>query len=245
LGDLHIPFQVDNQIDLACKRNLNADVIVTSEVCDCYSISRFTKEINIPLHHEIDLIVRYFEFLSNTFDDKLIFVVGGNHASRVGKAITSNIPPSLLFLTNQNLLSVLAKPFPNIIVVDSFYLQINDTVFAHVETFSKVDMKAGVTTYNFFNEWKKTLGLKDFRCVIEGHVHKLAVSYHDDDVKIIEGGALCYVPDYAVEKYYSRPQTNGYVVVQQINGETDFNLTREYQLEGQKYIPRYNPIKII
>jgi len=245
LGDLHIPFQIDEQIDIACQRNLNADVVVTSEVCDCYSISRFTKEINVPLHHEIDLIVRYFEFLNNTFPDKLIFVVGGNHADRVGKAFTHNMPSSLLFLANENLLELLAKPFENIIVIDNFYMQINDAVFAHVETFSRVDLKAAVNVYNFFNSWRNTLNLNEFKLVVQGHTHMLGTSYHDDNLKVMEGGCLCGIPDYAVGKFYSRPQTNGYVVVQQRKGITDFNLTREYILEGQKYIPRFNPIKII
>ena len=245
LGDLHIPFQVDSQIDLACQRNIAADVVVTSEVCDCYSISRFTKEINVPLHHEIDLIVRYFEFLSTTFCDKLVFVIGGNHAERVGKAFTHNVPPSLLFLTNQNLLELLAKPFENIIVVDGFYFQINDAIFAHVETFSKVDLKSAINVYTFFNSWRNTLNLNDFKLVIQGHTHMLGISYHDDNLKVIEGGCLCTIPDYAVEKFYSRPQTNGYVVVQQKDGVTDFNLTREYILDGQKYIPKFKPIKVI
>jgi hypothetical protein len=52
-----------------------------------------------------------------------------------------------------------------------------------METYSKVDLKSGVNTFSFFNEWKKSLGLGEFRCVIEGHVHKLGISYHDDDLK--------------------------------------------------------------
>jgi hypothetical protein len=95
---------------------------------------------------------------------------------------------------------------------------------------------------NFLNEWKETLGLENFRFVVQAHTHMLGSTYRGGSFKIIEAGCLCRVPDYAVQGFYSKPQTNGYVVVIQKNGKTDFNLTREYCFDTQRYVPQWSPL---
>jgi hypothetical protein len=127
LGDPHIPFQEDEQIQTAVNRNLTADVVVTNEVADCYSISRFNKNLSIPFEVEVDNIIRYFEFLNDTFP--LVFVLVGNHDKRVSKIFMKGVPPSLMFLVEENMLKLLAKPFSHIIVTEQPYLQINDAEF--------------------------------------------------------------------------------------------------------------------
>lgn len=242
LGDLHIPFQIDEQVEEAVNENINADIVVTNEVMDCYAISRFRKSLSIPMETEIDRTVRYFEYLNSTFDLAIVF--GGNHELRVHRKFQEGIPTPLMWMIKDNMLRLLAKPFPNVIVVDGLCVQINDCLFAHMESFSKVDLKSAVNAYNFFQEWKTTLNLDDFRCVVQGHTHMCGASYRAGNFKIIEGGCLCNVPDYAVEKMYSKPQTNGYVVVRQVDGVTDFNNTREFVFEGTSYVPYFNPIKL-
>jgi hypothetical protein len=167
IGDLHIPFQVDSQIQEAINRNLNADMVVTTELMDCYSVSRFNKEMSIPLEVEIDNTVRYLEYLSETFPCTIVML--GNHEARVGREFYKNTNPSLLFLVENNILKVLSKPFKNVIVVEQPYVQINDAVFVHAEKFSAVDLKAGVGVYNFLNEWKESLNLQDFRLCVQSH----------------------------------------------------------------------------
>lgn len=240
IGDLHIPFQLDEQIEEACDNNINADVVVTAEVMDCYSLSRFRKNLSVPLEQEIDWTVRYFEYLNEKFDR--VIVVGGNHINRISRSFMDSVPTPLLFLVREDMLELLAKPFPHINVVNQVCFQINDTVFAHAELFSRVDLKAGMRAYDFFNEWKDALGLKDFRCVVQGHTHMMGVGYRAN-MKVMEGGCLCRVPDYAIEKFYSKPQQNGYVVIRQNNGYTDFNKSREFVFQLQKYIPNFNPTK--
>ena len=235
LGDPHIPFQCDDQIQIAMNRNASADVVLTTEVIDCYSISRFNKNLSVPFEVEIDNAVRYFETLSENFP--LIIVTSGNHDKRIDKAFMKGIPPALLWLVKGSILKLLAKPFPNIIVSETPVLQINDAVFAHAEFFSKVDLKAAMNVRGFLSEWKDTLSLRDFRLVIESHTHMVGATYRSGNLKVMESGCLCKVPDYSVMGFYSKPQTNGYVVVVQKDGVTDFNLTREYVFPTEKYVP--------
>jgi hypothetical protein len=235
LGDLHIPFQSDDQIQTAMNRHASADIVLTTEVLDCYSISRFNKNLSVPFEVEVDNAVRYFETLSENFP--LTIVTSGNHDKRIDKAFMKGVPPALLWLVKGSILKLLARPFPNIIVAESPVLQINDAVFAHAEFFSKVDLKAAMNVREFLNEWKDTLNLRNFRLVVESHTHMLGATYRSGNMKIMESGCLCKVPDYSVAGFYSKPQTNGYLVIVQKDGKTDFNLTREYSFPTEKYVP--------
>ncbi len=234
LGDLHIPFQNDEQIQTAMNRNATADIVLTTEVLDCYSISRFNKNLSVPFEVEVDNAVRYFEVLSENFP--LTIVTSGNHDKRIDKAFMRGVPPALLWLIKGSILKLLARPFPNIIVAETPVLQINDAIFAHAEYFSTVDMKAGVNVRNFLNEWKDVLDLRNFHLVVESHTHMLGATYRSG-VKVMESGCLCKVPDYSVAGFYAKPQTNGYLTIVQKNGITDFNLTREYSFPTEKYTP--------
>lgn len=242
LGDLHIPFQEEEQLQLAINRNQAADIVVTTEVADCYSISRFNKNMSVPFEVEVDNIIRLFETLNSMFS--LTFVMSGNHDKRIIKDFMRGIPASLLFLVQDDLLTYLAKPFPNITVVKHPIFQINDCVFTHAEYFSKLDLKAGVSVNNFLSEWKDTLDLKNYRCVLQSHTHMLGSTYRGGNIKIMETGCLTRIPDYAVNAFYSKPQTNGYIVVKQDMGVTNFDLTREYVFPTQKYIPHWAPTSL-
>jgi len=240
LGDPHIPFQIDEQIQLAVNRNKTADLVVTVEVADCYSISRFNKNLSIPLELEIDYILRYFEFLNETFP--LTLVLAGNHQKRIAKEMMKNLHPSLLFLVDGDLMHKLAKPFKRIVVCKTPILQVNDTIFTHAEIFSRVDLKSGINVYQMIQEWKEVLDLRAYHCIVQSHTHMLGATYRGGHCKIMESGCLCTVPDYAVQNFYSKPQTNGYIVVVQRDGITDMNLTREYTFGSPMYEPNHNPI---
>lgn len=241
LGDMHIPFEVEEQVQEAINLSATADICVASEISDFYSISRFNKNFSIPLEVEIDKIIRLYEFLSSKFP--YVFVIQANHDNRVGRQFT-DLPPALaLLVKTSNMLKYLARPFANIAVVDQWYIQINDTIFAHAEAFSSVDMKVGVKVRDWMRDWTEALDLQPFRCIVQGHVHQLGVTYRNG-TKIIESGCLCYQPDYSVERLYARPQVNGFVEVVQDHGRTNFELTREHRFETPVYKARYNPVGI-
>jgi len=236
LGDLHMPFEVESQVQTAINRNATADVCVCAEISDFYAISRFNKSMSVPLEIEIDRIVRFYEYVNSKFSK--VFIINGNHGERVNRQVTGNLPSSLnMLIKTTNMLKFLARPFPNINVVDGWFFQINDLFCGHAETFSKIDMRSGVNVYNWLTEWTGVFDFNPVRFIVQGHVHQLGVSYRND-VKIVEAGCLSYIPDYSVEKFYGRPQVNGYVVVIQNDGLSDLNLSREYMFETPKYVPQ-------
>lgn len=241
LGDLHIPFEVEDQVQTAVNMCATADICVASEISDFYAISRFNKNFSIPLETEIDKVIRLYEFLSKTFP--YVFVIQANHDNRVGKQF-NELPPALaLLVKTSSMLKYLARPFANIVVVEQWYIQVNDAVFAHAEAFSTVDMKVGVKVRDWMRDWTEALGLQPFRCIVQGHVHQMGVTYRNG-TKIMEAGCLCYQPDYSVERLYARPQVNGFVEVVQDDGKTNFELTREHRFETPIYKQRYNPVGI-
>ena len=235
LGDPHIPFQNDNQIQEAINKHATSDIVVTTEVIDCYSISRFNKNLSVPFEVEVDSAVRYLETLSENFP--LVIITSGNHDKRIDKAFMRGVPPALLWLVKGSILNLLAKPFANIVVSETPVLQINDAVFAHAEFFSKIDLRSAMNVRTFLQEWKETLDLRDFRLVVESHTHMMGATYRGGATKIMESGCLCKVPDYAVAGFYSKPQTNGYLTIVQRGGATDFNTTREWVFPTEKYVP--------
>jgi hypothetical protein len=238
LGDPHIPFQCDDQIQTAINRNASADIVITTEVMDCYSISRFNKNLSIPFEVEVDNTLRFLETLSEKFP--LVLITSGNHDKRIDKAFMKGVPPALLWLVKGSILKLLAKPFANVLVIESPVLQLNDAIFAHAEFFSTTDLKSAINVRDFLNEWKDTLSLDNFRLVVEAHTHMIGSTYRGS-MKIMESGCLCKVPDYAIASFYKKPQTNGYLVIVQKDGITDLNLTREFVFPPEKYVLSHSP----
>jgi hypothetical protein len=232
LNDLHIPFCCFSQVEEACNLQAAADILVVTEIMDCFSISRFNKPLSVPMELEIDNTIRLLEFFSSRFP--LIIIPQVNHELRVEKAFLKDINPSLLFLVESNMLRRLAAPFPNIVVISNWFLQINDAILAHSEKFSKVELKAGVTVSEFFEAWREPLGLNPIHIIAQSHTHRLGSVYRGR-VKIMETGCMAEVPQYAVAKMLGRPQNNGFCVIVQKKGLSDLNLSREYYLESPKY----------
>jgi len=227
LCDLQIPFENEEAIQKAIDSHITADFVVMSEVLDCYSLSSFWKRQNVPFEIEIEKTLRLFEYLNETFP--VIFLLKSNHDDRVGKSLTKRIPSSLLFMTDFHILEVLSRPFKNIYFVGDWFIQIGDALFCHADTSSAVDMKTGYNLLLYFYEWGKTLGIKDFSIIVQGHTHYLG-SLHRPGIKIFEGGCLCGELDWHRERYHKKPWTLGYVAVTQENGKSILNLCREYQL---------------
>jgi hypothetical protein len=231
LQDLHIPFQDDEAIQWAVDLGRASDlVVVNGDYCDMYAISRFQKELNIPLEVEIDGMCRVNEFLARTFEPVPVVVVQSNHHWRVAKAMM--FPPTLEFLVETDLVEMLAKPFANILAMDDWWIQVNDTIFAHAETNSVTEGKPVVDTWQWFNNWRKYLELRDFTTLVEAHTHRIAV-VHRLGGKMMEAGALCKAMPYTRRGVkYRYPGNTGFAQIVWDNGASRMNLCREYCREG-------------
>jgi hypothetical protein len=186
------------------------------------------KEFSVPLEVEIDGLCRFFGYMSEVFEGVPVILVQSNHAMRVAKSIV--MPMSLEFLVKLDLLRELARPYPNIIAWDDWYVQVLDTIFAHSETNSKVPAKPAVEVYEWFLHRGRRLGLKPFTTLIQAHTHHLAVIF-DDIYKLFEGGCLCQEMPYSRrDAKYMRPQNSGCVVITWQDGESVLNQCREFAL---------------
>lgn len=227
ISDAHIPFQDDSALEFAVQTNLAANVVVEGgDINDCYALSRFEKEVNVPFEQEIEGILRHNEWLSTAFPDVPIIQLSGNHHKRIRRSV--EYPQSLNFLYDRDFYTTMASPFPNILAVNNWYYQINDAIFAHDEQASSVDGKSVVNLYQYLQESWEFLGLRPFRVIVQAHTHQVAVTYRYGR-KLMESGAMCRAMPYSYSSSrYKKPQACGYVTVIQRDGVSVLNECREH-----------------
>lgn len=224
LNDMHIPCQFDAAIEQAVRENRSADVVILSEVSDLYALSSFSKTKHISFEHEIEEIIRIYEFLSESFP--LVVVVNSGHAKRLPKYILNRIRSDLLFLVETDLLGFLAKPFNNIITVPEVYYTINDVLFSHIEKHSSVvPLRSAAKSHEWLQNWKYHLGIPEYRVLVQGHSHHSGV-INLPDVQLIESGCLQRIPDWIFNKSPMLPWVHGWTVLFQYDGVTNRNATQ-------------------
>jgi hypothetical protein len=231
LGDMHIPFQDEAKLQKAIDLGRNADIIIRNgDPVDMYSISKFFKEFNVPMEVEIEELLRNSEYLSEVFGGVPIVDIQSNHPWRVAKAI--QMPMSLEFLVRTDLLREFSRPFPNVFAHDDWWVEINDTIFAHAEASSVVPSKVADDTWTWFKEWQQEdeMCIRPFRTLVEAHTHRLSCHIRGNG-KVFEGGSLCKLMPYTRRGIkYRRPQSQGAVIITWKDGVSDLNQCREYVL---------------
>jgi len=170
--------------------------------------------------------------------DKCYF--SGN--SRVDRIIEEKIPAEAQFLFRHSILDRLAGgeiidedgsvsdilEFDNVFAIGGtpetrWYTRIGNTVFSHPTKYLKHEGRTAEYMLQFFRD--KMEGIDS---VVVGHIHKLGRHYAHGRL-CVEGGCMCLPLEYAQHAHakYS-PVPNGYaVIVQDKNGNTDFNRSRE------------------
>lgn len=230
LSDLHIPFLDYQALDKAIVNNLTADlVIINGDVFDAFSLSTFLRDRDVPIYEELEQTVRFFERISGQYPEAFILVTIGNHEQRVYKRTLPVLPAGLEFLANADLLAILARPFPNIVAIGDWFVQVGSAIFAHSASASSIDARAAVDTLEWFTQHRDVLGLESFNLVVQAHSHRVSVTYRYNG-KAIESGCLCLPQSYARTTRTKRPQQQGYVTVYQQNGVSDLVNSREYPI---------------
>lgn len=232
LSDLHIPLQNEAAIQAAIDRNLAAHlVVVNGDIADAYSLSTFAKTEDVPIYSEIDGIVRYFEYMSDTYPEAFVWITEGNHEDRYKKRILPMMPQGLEFLATPHILELLARPFPNIVVSGDWWVQVGDAIYAHADAASGVAGRPAVDVLDWFRNRAEELDLAPFRLVVQAHTHRIAVIYRGQ-YKAMESGCLCRPMGYARSTRYKNPLQLGYVVVWQRDGRSLLDRCREYPLDA-------------
>jgi predicted phosphodiesterase len=229
ISDLHIPFVDEEKFQKVIDQNRTADIcLIAGDFLDGYSLSRWRLDSDLPFQHELDNGIRYLEYISKVFP--WTRVIRGNHDERAVKKIRDLIPPSLLFLVDQDPLAYITRPFENIEYEDSWWTVLGDALIAHQERSSTYEGRPAVLLQDFFRNkgWHTRLDLPQINVYITGHTHQVSTVYKEG-LKMMETGCLANVMKYALDSHaFMRPPMNGYVNLVQENGITNWNESREW-----------------
>lgn len=223
----------ESLIDQAIAAHPDADIVcLPGDVGEWAAASKYAPERDIPLMHESEWLVRFYQRLTDAYPNKPIIITNSNHRRRVERSMKL-LPPSLLFLAEHNIERYLAQPFPWIVAIEPWWVQLGDTIYAHKEGRTAIPGNNVRDAIQTFRNWRDSgqFDVKDFRLVLTGHSHKVA-ELMEHGVKGIEPGCLAKLPmSYMTSAAVKGTQSNGYAVVVQTRGRADFNASRVIHLD--------------
>jgi predicted phosphodiesterase len=98
-SDIHFPFHCDYSLNKCLehfeKENVDA-IYLNGDILDCYSISRYPKEIRVDIVEEFDIARTFFELLRQTFKNIPIYYKFGNHEDRYEHYLAQNAPSLMI-----------------------------------------------------------------------------------------------------------------------------------------------------
>jgi hypothetical protein len=227
IADLHIPFQNTKALYSAINLHVAADIVVMSEIMEISSQNPFDKAGAVPLEREIEETLKFFEVISAAFPT--ILIMESNHENRFKRQVVNRLPLEFqLLIQDVNILELLVRPFSNIFVIPSWWLQLGDAIFCHASHSSSVSMKAAVDVHDYFVRNAEIIGANPHRVLVQAHTHALGVVYLPD-AKIFEAGCLCKLQDwYMGAKIGRKPLwSTACISVEMEDGKSNLNRTRE------------------
>ena len=251
-GDFHAPFYCPETVaTLITDEGPRTDtLIVSGDLMDFYSISRFLKYEQVSMEQEIASTDALLSQLSTAFPDVLI--VSGNHDSqRFEKQLRSFLSPDMMhvieLLTGGNLsvIHLLAKRYPNVRFAPQhagnhalgWITQVGDLVVTHAEKFSRVPGSTLRQIEEGLTDFDHVYNLKPWRVLIQAHTHAHSVVTWHADKLLVEGGCCCLTHGYQLTaRMGGRPQRQGYLTLTQHQGKTDVNSVRFRWLNSERKI---------
>jgi predicted phosphodiesterase len=251
-GDFHAPFHDPEAVAtlIAREKDVTDTLIVSGDLMDFYSISRFLKYEHVPIEQEIAATDALLGHLSAAFPDVLI--VSGNHDSaRFEKQLRAMLAPEMMhvieLLTGGNLsvIHMLAKRYPNVRFAPKqaghfkldWLTQVGDLIVTHAEKFSRVPGSAVRAIEEGLSDFEHVYGLESWRVLVQAHTHAFSqIPWHSDKM-LCEGGAMCLTHGYQLTaRMGGRPQRIGYTTLTQINGKTDVNSVKFHWLNAERKV---------
>jgi hypothetical protein len=206
-------------------------VMIPGDVADWEGASKYVHEMDYPLRHEADWLVKFYTTLEAAFPNKPIIVTNSNHRRRVEKAMRS-VPQGLMFLAEHNPERYLAQPFRYIEALEPWWVQIGDVIYAHKEGRTATPSDNARDAIKTFRNWRdaRQHGVEEFRMVLTGHSHKLA-KFRENGITGMEPGCLAKLPMlYMTSAEIATTQDNGYAFVIQKGTRVDTNASQYVDL---------------
>lgn len=251
-GDFHAPFHCPEVVaELIARESPYTDtLIISGDLMDFYSISRFLKYEHVPIEQEIAGADALLGQLAQAFPDVLI--VEGNHdAPRFEKQLRSLLTPEMMhcieLLTGGNLsiVKMLAKRYSNVRFAPQqagshalgWLTQVGDLVVTHAEKFSRVPGAALRQIEEGLADFDHVYNLKPWRVLAQAHTHAFSmVPWHADKL-LVESGCCCLTHGYQLTaRMGGRPQRQGYLTLTQHDHKTDLNSIRFHWLNAEKRV---------
>lgn len=249
-GDFHAPFHDPDVVStlIADEGPRTDTLIISGDLMDFYSISRFLKYERVTIEQEIAGTDALLAQLSAAFPDVLI--VSGNHDSqRFEKQLRSFLSPEMVhvveLLTGGNLsvIHLLAKRYPNVRFAPQqsgayklgWMTQVGDLIVSHAEKFSVVPGSVLRKIEEGLTDFDHVYGLQPWKVLIQAHTHAHSVVCWHADKLLVEGGCCCVTHGYQLSaRMGGRPQRQGYTTLRQIHGVTDINSVRFRWLNAER-----------
>jgi hypothetical protein len=240
--DLHAPFHDKTAVASMLARERDIDVcVLMGDIGDSYSLSRFLKYDPIPYDVELASVTALLQTFSEAYP--IVRIIEGNHdGPRLEKQLLDKLSKDMVLairaMTGGTLdpMEVLCRRFGNIERVSpstsnghaaKWMTQIGDVVFTHAEKFSRVPGSALRSIEDWMSDFDQALGLKDWNVLIQAHTHQLGWFPFRANKLLIECGCLCSPAGYQfTPKIGGRPQRNGWITLEQVDGKTDINSIR-------------------
>ena len=222
LSDLHIPFHLDEDIINIIDEHKDqiSTIVFAGDILDCFGVSSFPKDYRLPLTTELSIASKFLRKIDKRTPNVKKVLFFGNHEYRFTRYLAKQDYDISTFF-DTNILQLLKTGFTyrsfdnkkksvpglsdNFTVLDSWYYQHHDVIFAHPSNFSSVPMKTAHNTYKYFSN-----NGFDFSAICIGHTHKLG-SFFIWNKMVSELGCLCRTMDYTNHGNINYiHQTNGY-----------------------------------
>ncbi len=246
ISDLHCPEERGDLIAEIIQRHRGANLVIAGDLDDLEMMSRFDHVDWTGLSFQESLAHRdaLLDKLTEAFSSVEIML--GNHDLRLPRRAAKALGPDYAFISQQFLMWAYEKRHGLKVITNDvrrysgrpipylhYYHQVGDCVIGHVEVAGRPVAKSSGKAHDFFTQWQRVLGLKEFNVLLQAHSHRQSFFRHPDSgVHCFEIGALCDIPSYSLtsRQSYCPPQL-GYFQLIQYQGVTDVNASRLYSFE--------------
>lgn len=252
IADPHEPYGNKQVYDSCLKLHQDAGVlIVTGDLGDYYSKSRFPKSRHQSFKEEVRSVFLRMEWFSQHW--KSVKILVGNHDDRPEKKIQSLLAdhPDLLILTERNLLQYMSMFFDNVEIVGiqidllgigeihtkliSHIYQYGDIIFTHAEKSNANHETLMQNISKYLRNWTNFLGLKPYTFIVQAHNHSEMRKTSGTERWFLTPTAS-YPKSIGFEyilhpKMFGSPPTVGYAVFHQYNGKTNYNESYNWIVE--------------
>jgi hypothetical protein len=252
LPDPHEPYGCQRVYDQLERQEMDAGtLIVTGDLGDYYSKSRFRKTRHQSFEEEVRSVFYRLEWLATRF--RRVLVMMGNHDNRPEKTIADVIPVDLIVMTEGNLLKHLAGYFDNVEVVEtkviggqpyngkdvkiamSHIYQHGDIIFSHIERSATQYTSLLAAISQQLHRWGGVIGLEPYRVIAQSHNHAdLRMTMGQEKWFLMPAAAepVSYGMEYIFNtRMIGSPPATGYAVFYQREGVTDYSRSHNILVE--------------